>query len=146
MSKCEQAFLELPMRMMSYSGTDKKDRNTFSIITYTGTEGKQFTCHCFKAKTMGVRGDHFACAIDLMPLQSAEVLAIIQKAFAKAKEIKNDPFMINRPLPDTPEIVTPAFAKRLLPREGLAHKAIIGQGQASRATVHASILASQCMF
>ena len=42
-----QVFLEIPMRLMTYSGSDKKDRFTFALIAATNAR-QQFSCYAFK--------------------------------------------------------------------------------------------------
>ena len=62
---------------------------------------------------------------------------MIQKAIALATELRTDPFAVKRPLPATPEAMTPLFAKYELKREKLLATMIIGYGQArARRVMH----------
>ena len=57
------------------------------------------------------------------------MIAIVQKAFTIAHELRTDPFAIKRRMAATPEILTPMFKKAELKRERLVAKSIIGMGQ-----------------
>ena len=59
-----------------------------------------------------------------------DVMSTVQKAFVVAQELRTDPFAIKRPMPDTPEAVTPVFRPHQLSRAALTARAILGYGQA----------------
>ena len=59
-------------------------------------------------------------------------MGYIQKAFALAQELRTDPFVIKRPMAETPEAVTPVFEKHIVPRDALFAESIIGYGQVRR--------------
>ena len=62
-------------------------------------------------------------------MQGSDLMEAVKKAFGVAQELKNDPFMIKRPMAETPEIVTPLFQKYEIERVKLDSKTVIGQGQ-----------------
>ena len=47
------------MKQMTYSGTDRKDRQLFSLITAEARGG--FACHAFRAKFIQVRRAAVTC-------------------------------------------------------------------------------------
>ena len=63
--------------------------------------------------------------------QAVPAYEMIQKAYAVATEISQDPFAGKRDIGGGLELMTPLFTKFSLHREGLTASATIGFGQAS---------------
>ena len=61
--------------------------------------------------------------------QATEVIALIQKAYMTAQDIRSDPFVIKRPMPETREVIVPVFQPFEREREKLQALMVVGYGQ-----------------
>ena len=61
--------------------------------------------------------------------QATEVIALIQKAYMTAQDIRSDTFVIKREMPETREMIVPVFQPFERERDKLQALQVVGYGQ-----------------
>ena len=118
--------MDLPMRTMSFTGGYYKDKNKFAFIAADTVSGQNIV-HCFSGPmTVGV---YMPSIFMVSFLKATDVIAVVQKAYLMAQDLRADPFVIKRPMQPTPEALVPVFLPFEREREKLDAQMVVGYGQ-----------------